>query len=322
MDKGIIYTNLAENDITSDLTLLTSNTNERQEIGKFDQIKQKYKNQTLLEIFWSDQILHVTLANRLGLSPSGLNATLKKLNDVDAKPLRENKSGKFKFYSLTEDGKNYVKAEILSVLINSEQDEENIHKIYTLLSAYKDKNQGNWIKKLKDLTSEVSEEMEDENIDIALGYEFLKEYARFYRKESKKAEIFLNLLIADKELRQKIITNIEIKHVKDKETVVDILNQWVEQDCVEVYRVMDQLFQDVIEGKSDTDSLNTCLQDAEEWLEIIQDKLLADMLRALARDWKKEQLAKEWMQINMEKHLTLYLVEQYRLLCNSILQIK
>lgn len=317
-----MHTNLAENNITSDLTLLTSNTNAIQEIGKFDQIKQKYKNQTLLEIYWTDQILHVMLANRLGLSSSGLNATLKKLNDVDAKPLREKKSGKFKFYSLTEDGKTYVKTEILSLLINSERDEDDIHNIYNLLSAYKDKNQGNWIKKLKDLMSEASEEMEDENIDVALGYEFLKEYARFYRKESEKAEIFLNLLIADKELKQKIITNIEIKRIKNKETVVDVLNQWVEQDCMEVYRVMDQLFQDVIEGKSDTESLNICFQDAEEWLEIIQDKLLADMLRALARDWKKEQLAKEWMQINMEKHLALYLVEQYRLLCNSILQVK
>ena len=324
MGKSIVHTNLAEDDIKSDLTLFHSRTNERQgltavkEIENVDQIKQKYKNQTLLEIYWTDQILHVMLANRLGLSPSGLNATIKKINDVAARPLQEKRSGKFKSYSLTDVGKNYVETEVFSLLMDSEQDEEDIHSIYNLLSAYKDKNQGNWIRNLKELTSES--DVEDENIDVELRNEFLSEYARFYRRESKKAEKFLNLLIADKELRQKIISNTKIKYIENKKTIVDILNQWVEQDCVEVYRVIDHLFQNIKEGRSNTDFLDTCLQDSEEWLEAIQDKLLADMLHALACNWKKEQLAKEWMQINMEKQLALYLAEQYRLLCNSILQ--
>ena len=53
---------------------------------------------------------------------------------------------------------------------------------------------------------------------------------------------------------------------------------------------------------------------------MVQDKILADVLRALTGGWKKEQLKQKWIQSGMEKHLALYLAEQYRYLLNNINQ--
>lgn len=327
MNKKVMHTNLADNVITPDISLLTLDTNEKQELiggefGQFVQIRQKYKNQTLMEVYGTGNILHVTLANRLGVSASGLNATLKKLNDADPKPLQEVRAGKFKFYSLTETGKNYVETEILPLVMDSEQDKSEMNNIVNLLSAYKDKNHGKWNENLERLLEEEKTETENEDIDAALGREFFKEYVRFYRRKSEKAENLLNLLIVDKDLKQKVLEYVERKHAKNKETVMDILNQWVEQDCEETYRLMDYFFQSSVSCGQDIESLDTYLPAAEEWLEAVHNRLLADALCALAGGWEKDQLAKKWIQDDMEKSLALYLAEQYRHLRKDILRDK
>ena len=84
MEKQKVYSNLAEHSKSPDLKLISSEetgqakTCRVEEAEEFSGIKQKYKNQMILEVGWADQILHVKLSNRLGVSPSGLNATIKK----------------------------------------------------------------------------------------------------------------------------------------------------------------------------------------------------------------------------------------------------
>lgn len=324
MDKKILHSNLAEHTKSPDLKLLMPEEDGQAKSGggetqeDFSSIKQKYKNQMLLEVGWTEQILHVKLANRLGVSPSGLNATIKKNTDVGFRPLRERKSGKFKFYSLSEEGWRYLRAEILPLFIDSDADEEETRNIFDLLAAYKDENQGVWNENLKKILETSNEASEVESMGDALGHEFLKQYIRFYCREAKKAEHLLNLLIADKKLTQKIIANAQTQQVNRKKSVIYIINEWEEQDCEETYRIMDQLFWNVVDGEQTAEGLDTSLQDAQEQLEMVQDKLLADVLRALTVGWKKDQLKQKWIQAGMEKHLALYLAEQYRLLCNNI----
>lgn len=321
MEKQKVYSSLAEHTKSPDLKLISSEetglakTGRIEEPEEFSGIKQKYKNQMILEVGWADQILHVKLANRLGVSPSGLNATIKKNTDVEFHPLRERKNGKFKFYSLSEEGWRYLESEVLPSFIDSDSDEEEARAVFDLLTAYKDENQGTWNGNLQKLLENDNEVSEYESIGDALGHEFLRQYIHFYCRDARKAECLLNLLIADKKLTQKIITNAQTQQVNRKQSVMHMLNEWDALDCEETYRIMDQLFGDVAVGKRTGQILDTSLQGAQEWLEMVQNKLLADVLRALIGGWTKDQLKREWIQDGMEKHLALYLAEQYRILC-------
>ncbi len=324
MNKKIVYSNLAEHTESLDLKLLTSEEDglvksggvEEQE--DFSNIKQKYKYQLLLEVGWAEQILHVKLANRLGVSPSGLNATVKKNTDVGFHPLRERKNGKFKFYSLSEEGLRCLTSEILPSFIDSEADEEEARAVFDLLAAYKDENQGTWNENLQKLLENDNGASEDESMGDALGHEFLRQYIHFYCKDARKAECLLNLLIADKKLTQKIIANAQIQQVNRKQSAMQMINEWEAQDCEETYRIIDQLFRNAAAGRQTEEVLDTSLQDAKEQLETVQNKLLADVCLALVGGWKKDQLKQKWIQAGMEKHLALYLAEQYRLLCNNM----
>lgn len=324
MEKQKIYANLAEHTKGPDLKLISSEetgqvkTGRIEESEEFSGIKQKYKNQMILEVGWADQILHVKLANRLGVSPSGLNATIKKNTDAGFHPLRERKNGKFKFYSLSEEGWRYLESEVLPSFIDSDSDEEEARSVFDLLTAYKDENQGIWNENLQKLLETDSEASEYESMGDALGHEFLRQYIHFYCRDARKAECLLNLLIADKKLTQKIITNAQIQQVNRKQSIMHMINEWEAQDCEETYRIMDQLFGDVAVGKQAEETLDTSLQGTQEWLEMVQNKILADVLRAFTVGWKKDQLKQKWIQAGMEKHLALYLAEQYRLLCNNI----
>ncbi len=324
MEKQKVYSNLAEHSKSPDLKLISSEetgqakTCRVEEAEEFSGIKQKYKNQMILEVGWADQILHVKLSNRLGVSPSGLNATIKKNTDVGFHPLRERKNGKFKFYSLSEEGGRYLESEVLPLFIDSDSDEEEARAVFDLLTAYKDENQWTWNENLQKLLENQSEASEDESIGDALGHEFIRQYVRFYCRDARKAECLLNLLIADKKLTQKIIANAQIQQANRKQSVMHMINEWEEQDCEETYRIMDRLFRDVATGKQMQEVSDTSLQDAQERLEMVQNKLMSDVLRALISGWNKDRMKQEWIQAGMEKHLALYLAEQYRILCNNI----
>lgn len=288
-----------------------------EEMGSLDQIRQKHKNPILFELFWSNSLLHVTLANRVLLSASGLNASLKKLNEGEVKPVREEKSGKFKFYFLTEEGRKYVQTEILS---NLSDQEEELHNMIHLLSAYKDKKPGNWNKALADMLEAEDRDSEDQDMDEALGQEFIKEYLRFYRKDAEKAEELLGLLVVDKELRQKIILYSESRWNESGMDIIETVNQWVDDDCEETYRVLDCLIENVAEEEEKIPE--TFLKGANERLQMVQDKLLADMFRALAGGREKSLLSRMWIEVGMEKQLALYLAEKYSALRLQILQGK
>lgn len=324
MEKKIIYSNLAEHTKSPDLKIVLPEETGQVKSGgveeqeEFSNFKQKYKNQMLLEVGWAEQILHVKLANRLGVSPSGLNATIKKNTDDDFHPLRERKHGKFKFYSLSEEGRRYLESEILPLFIDSDSDEEEARAVFDLLTAYKDENQGTWNENLQKLLENDDGASEDESMGDALGHEFLEQYIHFYCRETGKAECLLHLLIADKKLTQKIIKNAQIRQENRKQSIMHTINEWETQDCEETYRIMDQLFWSVAAGKQTEEVLDTSLQGAQEHLEMVQDKLLADVLRALAVGWKKDKLKQKWINAGMEKHLALYLAEQYRLLCKNM----
>ncbi|MCI9480617.1 MAG: hypothetical protein HFI21_16775 [Lachnospiraceae bacterium] len=323
MSKNILQTNYSGNNGAPDLIVMSSETSEQKkavmEEAAFTQVKQKYKNQILAEVYFTDRLSHLHLSNRLGVSASGLNATLKKINDTDPKPLREIRAGKFKYYSLTEDGKKYVKTEILSRLWDSEQIKEDVCNIWKLLNGYKESNQGKWNEYFTKLLlleeTGVSEERKDSD---ELAYEFLREYSDFYYKETEKAENLLSLLIADRELRQGIVSHVKIEYENHKGTVFDILNRWTEQNCEEVYQMVDQMFRNVKAGTKIADAIEVSLQGAEEYLEEIQNKILADILRASFRHLRKEELASEWIREDMGKQLAFYVAEKYRVLSESI----
>lgn len=314
---------LGKNSRNSNLTILSSKADKFNIVDEAEdvyQVKQKYKDLLLLLLYWAGMLLHAVLADRLGLSASGLNATIKRINDVDRKPVEETRSGKFKYYSLTEEGTKYVQEELLPLFADSEECERSAHNLFNLLNSFKEQNHGNWIAKLSEILDKELEGLEEKDDDADPGYVFINEYSGFYRKTKKKAEVFLSFLLTDKDLIQKILMVAERKNEFCGKNIIEILNQWDEDDCAGVCHMIDDMFDNLSENKRFRNFPNPFLGDKEECMEALHNKLMADMFCAIACNMDKAQLAQRWIEENMEKHVALYIAEKYRILYKKITQ--
>ncbi|MCM1038806.1 MAG: hypothetical protein NC434_05730 [Ruminococcus sp.] len=279
------------------------------------QIKQKYRDSVLLEIYESDRILHAELANRLSVSASGLNAVIKKMNEGPVKTIREIKAGKFKFYTLTKEGTEYVETIILPSLIVSGQDTEEVHNMLHLLSLFKDKNPEVWPDKLVELSEkEYAEPENDEDTGNALGYELLKAFGQFYQRDMTKAVKLLELGVVNKDIQQKLISGICERYVNHNATSWLTLNQWSQQDYIGVSHMLDDLFMSISEEKYSMKKSSYQFQNMESEFENVTDKIKADVLHAMLHQWPKDKLIEVWVEEKLDIHLAVYLAEKFRTL--------
>lgn len=279
------------------------------------QIKQKYKDQVLIEIYESGRILHAELANRIPISASGLNAVIKKINEFRIKAVRETKAGKFKFYTLTKEGLNYIENIVLPLLISSKQDEEAVHNLFHLIALYKDKNPETWVAGLSQIIKNKEEEKEiDTKGSGALGCELLEELGRFYQSDKEKAKRLLELGMAEKEIRNDILLYFEKEYGQNGAAAWTILNQWEKEECIAVYQMIDELFISIKEDDQPIQTEKYHLRDMESRMEAVLDKIKADILQAMVKQWPKKELMDLWVKGNMEVHLALYIAEKYQIL--------
>lgn len=286
------------------------------------QIKQKYRDQVFMEVYERGRILHAELANHVSVSASGLNAVIKKLNEAPIKPIHETKAGKFKFYTLTEEGNKYVKFVLLPTMISDKQDEEEVHNLFNLLSVFKDKNQEVWKEKITALLDKKNtdeEETPDEN--TAIGCELIQALGQFYQRENNKARKLLELGIADKQIVQNIISYFNKNYVGNNVSAWATLNQWERQDCVKTYTILDELFQSIFEGEVNVENIREHFQSDELQIDRVLDKIHADVLRASCKNWSKDRLMNKWIEADMDKHLALYLAEKYRVFNENLKQL-
>lgn len=271
------------------------------------QIRQKYKNPALLILYELNRILHAELANLLDVSPSGLNAIIKKINETDKKPIHDIKAGKFKFYQLSEEGKIYVTTVILPTIVGSSEDEEDLHKILNLLFDFKKNNKEIWNDKLKQM-------LEENHITDDMVNEFLQQFSRYYRRWNDKAQRLLELSISDKTVRQKIIDFVESNAGYNGNSAIAILEHWDKQNCELLYHFIDEAFDNIETDREIDLSLYEELLNISSCAEMVLSKIKADILPAIVQGWNKDRLLELWIDAGMDKHLALYLSEKFRIL--------
>ena len=284
------------------------------------QIRQKYRDSVLMEVYESVRIIHAALANRLSVSVSGLNAIIKKVHEAPIQPIRETKAGKFKFYTLTEDGKKYVESTLLPSVISNKRDSEEVHNLFLLLAMYKDQHQDVWCTNLKTFLEKESEIADTaDEMKKSDEYELLQAFGQFYRRENSKAAKLLELSVADKDLRQSIISYFDNKYINN-DGVWSVLNQWEQQDTFEVYKMIDELFRSIDEEDRTVEKSMFCLTDIDLYFDVVLNKIQADILQAINRQWSKDRILSTWLEKDMERHLALYLAEKYQALFERLLQ--
>lgn len=267
-------------------------------------LKQKYKDALLFEIYEDENILHSVLANRISVSASGLNAIIKKLNEVQPPPIHINKQGKFTLYSLGETGKAYVESELMYSMISDSDDENIVHNIFRLLRTFKDQHPQKWMSILKSILNE--EEGWDKYEE---GFGFIKELGNYYLKSSDKAENLLSLAVVDRTLQKKIVEY--IKENRNFENAWEVLNYWEQEDTLELYRLVDTLFIAIDTGMEIIDCYSFSLTDIVSQMDRVLDKIQAALLQALLRRLSKEEAIQFWLEYGVEKHLAIYLAEKY-----------
>lgn len=272
-------------------------------------LKQKYKDAVLFEIYEDEKILHSTLANRISISASGMNAVIKKLNEVKTPPICIEKQGKFTFYSLEEAGKKYVQDVLLPSTVSEAQNGKRVHNIFNLLSVFKDQNPKKWMHTLPEiLTNKVSEEFEE-------GCGFIKELGAYYFEASEYAENLLSLAVVDKELQKRILDYIKKNSSRNFENAWEVLDYWLQENCFEVYRLIDCLFETVIRDNDLPDDSVFELTDVAKYMDVVLNKIQAGLLRVLVRKIPKWDAAKMWVKNGMDKNLAIYIAEKYATYC-------
>lgn len=301
---------------SSKLALLTSNQTrnngiemQKAEKETISEIKQKNKDAVLFEICESEKILHSMLANRIPLSASGLNAVIKKLNEAKIPPIHIDKQGKFTFYSLEDAGKIYIQEELMPTMASNVQDEERVHNIFKLLSAFKDQNPNKWMSVLRDILNGK----EVENFEEGCG--FIKELGTYYLHSCEEAENLLNLAIVDKELQKEILDYIKESASRTWGSVWEILNYWLQEDNVEVYRLIDSFFTSIVGNEEMPECCNFALTDIADHIDAVLNKIQTGLLQALLRRISKWEAVQIWIEYGLDKNLAVYLAEKYFIYC-------
>lgn len=273
------------------------------------QLKQKYKDTVLLEVFQSERILHSVLANRIKVSPSGLNAIIKRLNDIPDKAICMEKSGKFTYYTLSESGNAYVEGVLLPSFANDETEKKFFKNTYQLLNAFRDKNQAKWQEKLLDI-------VRDESVADDEGNGFLNELSYYCVQSEEKAHALLRVLIPDKDCYQPIMEYLKTAHKLEVKSVEELLGQWLQDDEKEVYLLLDTLFEWLYGNSEYPDSKNFGLRYVEQNLERVCDWILAQTLKALMRNMNKVETAEYFFSLGLDWHMAWFLMEK----CQTIRQ--
>jgi DNA-binding MarR family transcriptional regulator len=85
---------------------LSDNYNRNNDIKN---INTKHKDDIIRLLYKNKHFYHNELAEKVGISPSGLTAVIKKINQCRYPVIQVQKNSKFTLYSLTIDGYNYAK---------------------------------------------------------------------------------------------------------------------------------------------------------------------------------------------------------------------
>lgn len=266
------------------------------------QLRQKHKDELLRSVYDHDGISHAELADLLQVSASGLNAVLKKVCDVEKTPIVIQKVGKYKFYSLTNEGKQYVEANLLKQRQNTQ---ERLEELWSL-----------WIRRNPENPEEGFLSIFDNNAlgketeNAAIAVEFLESFTSFWKEEKKHAWDMIQRITGSGRICSAVVRyTVEREHGAE---VNERLNSQYEKNWKECFRIVDSVFAQItgdfaqIEDLEDGEAYENTFNAIVFWK--------ARMLSFLVQHRSKIELRNEMIGCGVEEKLAYYIVEKYAML--------
>ena len=273
--------------------------------------RQKHKDKLLTILYERKYCSHTELAERLNISASGLNATIKKVNEVDNPPIKFTKTGKFKYYSLTQAGLTYVENVLLVSLDRKSTD--HLREVWRILQ---DKAGDLWEVRFRELFSVLGKTAEDaEDEEEAAFLEFMDSFAAFYDADSREAASFIEELTGSSWIRYNVLAY-AAKTTGDNNKLAG-LNHLLRKNCVMAYRLLDDLFDAAISLDEPLLMKKYELRDATAFREMVRE-IESDILHALMTNADKSALSSKWIHYGMDQQMAYYAAEKYRVLKDKI----
>lgn len=274
-------------------------------------VKQKHRDALLETLYVQKNILHTDLAKRLDISVSGLNAVLKKINDVADPPVEATKVGKYKYYNLTVTGRRFVE----EVLMPPEQrlGLEHMRKVWNIFQSQAGTEWEECFNSLFYLAGKPADEMDDATESAFC--EFVNCFLAFYRVHARAAVVFIEELTTSTVVRQRILTYAESKSGTSGNLMV--LSSLLSQDDAKAYGLLDELFELSIKKNELLSPEKYGVTDTGAFVSVIQE-IKSAVLHAIVAGEEKDILRTEWIEQGMERPLAFYAAEKYRILVLEI----
>lgn len=265
-----------------------------------EQIQQKHKNDLLRIIYDNDGISNAELAKKLGISASGLNAVVKKVNEVIDPPISAERVKKFKFYTLTSSGRRYVENHLLCDFQHTERE---LKRLWDLLCRRNGEECGAVV--LRFLKSDRSVLTNDE--EGTLVSDMIEIFREFYERERNEAWKMLCRVTENR-----VVSEAVLKHVVESNHFsadIGMLNKMCEQDWEKIYRVIDGIF----DGMAEESQTGENIWDGESFYRIfpIMNTLQAKFLQAIIQNEQKNEVRNELISYGLDGRLAYHISEKY-----------
>lgn len=273
--------------------------------------KQKHRNSLLLALYAQKNISHANLAGQLDISASGLNAVLKKINDVEEPLVKYTKIGKFKYYNLTTIGRRFVEEVIMPP--EERVDLEHMREIWDIFQSLVEPTWEEYFSNFPFGDEKIADSIDNEIESVFC--EFVNVFLLFYKKNPTAATAFIEELITSVTVRQSILAYAEKKTgTKD---IYTVLNDILSQDDVKAYSFLDDLFDLSIKGNERLSSAKYNVTDEKKFMNMIQE-IKSEILHAIVVGEKKDFFRDNWIKEGINRQLAFYAAEKYRVLVLDI----
>lgn len=268
-------------------------------------IKQKHKDVLLRKVYDKEGISHSELAEEIGVSPSGLNAIVKKINEdlePENQPLKSKKVNKFRYYSLTEIGKKYVEENLFT-----EEGKEYKEEIRELWRLFCGRLRQEWKEKTRELLRQYINLQKAEDENQVLFFSIMDLLINYWKKQPEDVAILLKDLISDKELRSKV-ENVVVNRVDECNKMMPLIQaQGADEEMA--YHMIDDIFEEICNSEKDIEIKNEDFRNVKAYRTMVQ-KIEADILYVIMHFKDREYVRKMWLDCGLDKALAYYMAEK------------
>lgn len=125
------------------------------------QVRSKYCERILELLFHEGELYHGDLADKMDLSPSGLNSIIKKMQEGNVPIINMMQFGKYKIYTLPDDVKKYMEKKSQPKQRKEADSLKNSHNLMLCLQHFVEKADSDWREKLNLLLQSDGEAMDE-----------------------------------------------------------------------------------------------------------------------------------------------------------------